>query len=216
MMTMTFGIWRAALFFTAAHVAHEVALATKGVHLGYPPWYFLVGATATAVLGFLDRLWARRATVDVTRFVRMVAYPMLQIGCGVLAAVSGVFVCYAFAYTAATVILVWIYAAAPFGLVQYDPTSPFFLLSRSTLYAGLRASTQLLVRNTPFPPRIGRLVPFGIATSETVGMHLVRSESYAFATGSTDFAVYAVLKSAVFLTLPVLEDFLVETARNTE
>ena len=46
----------------------------------------------------------------------------------------------------------------------------------------------------------------GIATAETAGMWFARSDAYAFAPG-TRTGTYALLKTGVFATVPLLEDW---------
>jgi hypothetical protein len=131
----------------------------------------------------------------------------VQIGCAVVAVVLDVFDVFATAYTFATLILVWIYAIGTLDLVNYDERAQHFLLTRSTSYAVLRASTELLVRRASFPRRVTRCVPFVVASLETGGMFVYRTNSYRFSVRSMEFAVYATLKSVVFLSLPLVEEW---------
>ena len=88
------------------------------------------------------------------------------------------------------------------GLLRYDLRARGFYVTRSTAYAALRALTAAT------PPRgLARLVPLLVATLETVGMaaHGGGAGSYAFATRA-EFASYALLKSGVFVALPLLEE----------
>ena len=85
----------------------------------------------------------------------------MQIVAGVVAGSFGVFRVFATAYTATTLILVWIYGAGMCGLVKYDEREQHFLLSRSTAYAVLRCVTEVFVLRLSLPRRLGRLVPAG-------------------------------------------------------
>lgn len=202
------GLWQLSSGFLAAHIAYECAEVAAGDRSGFPPWWFSAGASLAAVAAFLRTLWAHRS--EWTGFLT-VAFPFLQILCVFLAAVFEVLDVFTLAYASTTVIVVWIYALANVGLVRYDWRYHHFLLTRSTLYAALRATTHLWVRHGGLPCRLGRFVPFLFGSLETVGMWWVGSAAYAFTVHSDTFGEYVALKSVVLVCLPLLEDAALRT-----
>lgn len=191
------------LFFLAAHVAFECAEVGLGRTTGTPLWWFPVFSIAGALSAFL--LVVRHYKSHLTNMKTLFA-PIAQIVCGTAAAAFGVFDAFAVAFTVTPLILVWIYVIGNMGLVLYNEKEQHFFLTRSTFYACIRTSVEVVVRNTSFSRRLGRLVPFGFASCETIGMVCSKTKSYKFDVRSHDFVVYATLKSAVFLCLPLLED----------
>ena len=185
------------LFFLAAQVSHQLVAAL-------PPWYFVVGGSAFAVVA---------AAAEVRPTLRSVRSPILHAaalaGSAALARALDVLDVFALAYTATPLILVWIEVLrrqpGP-PLVLYDPTGFDFVLTRSLSYALLRSGSQVLVLRAGLPLRVALLVPFAFATTETFFMMVwTFEESYAFASNTRNFAVYATLKSAVFTALPLAE-----------
>lgn len=136
-----------------------------------------------------------------------ILYPVLW---GTLASLTGTFAEYATAFACAPLLLYPLSVAhRRGGLLRYDPDTASFVLSRASLYAALRAASRLLQDAPPLHlrPSLARLLPLAAATAETGGMLLwSSSSSYTFSSHSLQFAVYATLKSAVFVTLPVLEE----------
>ena len=114
---------------------------------------------------------------------------------------------YCLAYALCALITACVDLAHARGLVAYDPTTSYFVITRSSLYALLRTLSHVLVREVAvFPIAVEYLVPVGVATLETLGMY-VRTSAYTFSQTSVTFAVYAVVKSGLFLALPVVETY---------
>jgi hypothetical protein len=84
-----------------------------------------------------------------------------------------------------------------------------FVATRSTAYASVSALTHVAV-SRGLPPRVGNLVWLLLATTESVIMFTIRSGSYAFSVRSTSFAVYALIKSALFVTSPLIQSAVLE------
>lgn len=201
--------WLVSLFFVAAHVAFECTKVAEGTEVGTPPWWIPVFASTFAVLAFCRVVFQYRNDFKLEKYNSVLA-PILQIVCGIIAESFGVFDVFAVAFTATTLILIWIYVIGTLGLVEYDEREQHFLLNRSTSYAFLRATTEILVVRASLPRRLGRLFPFAAATLETGGMIYNKSTSYKFPVFSSDFGVYAALKSAIFLSLPLLEEWITD------
>jgi len=168
---------------------------------------FALSAWACAALCFLMVLPAegrRRGWTDLAS--PGVQYVVLGAAASALAGVVRV---YALAYTAASLLLAWIQVAHARGLVRYDPTSARFATTRCALYAAIRAGSYAAAEaaGSEAAHRVALLVPLALATAETllmVGSEGMR-QSYAFGPWSERGAVYALLKSACFLALPVVE-----------
>lgn len=202
--------WQMSLFFVAAHVAYECTLVARAAETNHPLWWFPVLASTSGVLAFCRVIFNHRNEYNCEK-CSSVLFPLMQIVSGVVAGSFGVFRVFATAYTATTLILVWIYGAGMCGLVKYDEREQHFLLSCSTAYAVLRCVTEVFVLHLSLPRRLGRLVPLGVATFETGVMLLSKTEYYRFPVWSFEFTAYATLKSAVFISLPPLEEWLLGT-----
>lgn len=127
---------------------------------------------------------------------------------GGTAAALDVFETFAIAVTVLPLLLLFIHTARARGVVKYDSETPRFVVSRSAAYGLVRCTGALLVRHTALPAKVALLLPLAVSLAETGAMVVCRSRAYAFAVDSVDFAVYAVLKSALFLALPLLEEAL--------
>lgn len=197
-------------FLLTAHVASELA-APHDVRVRLP-YYFLPGGVATAVVAFALFLPPPPGAASLVTLLYGfgIEYP---VGWGVAAWIAGVFDVFAVAFACAPLLLYPLAVAKRCDLVRYDPTTAPFVLSRAACYGGLRAVGVLLVRETSsaIPPAFARLLPLAAASIETLGMSYAGSSgSYTFESSSPMFAMYALLKSAVFVALPVLEDALAQ------
>ena len=188
-------------FFVAAHVGSE---AWRYDTAGPPVPYFWPALAACSVVAFVLAVpltaWYPRAYLSTGAEAVAVALPV--------AWALKVLPEFTLAYVTACFLHYWIQVADAAGLVRYDANRRGYIVTRSTLYGTMRATTAYLVREAGLPLRVARLVPFAVSTVSTVGMALVggRSggESYAF---SPDlFAAYALVKAAVFVALPLLEE----------
>lgn len=199
--------WKVSLFFVGAHVAFECTEVAKKTEVGTPPWWIPVSANAFAVLAFGQVVFRYRNSFTVEKMYHSLFSPILQIVCGIIAESFGVFDVFAVAFTATTLILIWVYVIGILGLVEYNEREEHFFLSRSTSYAFLRTITEILVVRASLPRRLGRLFPFAAATLETGAMIYTNSTAYKFVVFSSEFGVYATLKSVVFLSLPLVEEW---------
>jgi hypothetical protein len=201
-------LWKVSLFFVAAHIAFECTKVAQG-RIGTPPWWIPVFAITFAVSAFCRVVFRYRNDFQLEKYNSVLA-PIVQIVSGITAQSFGVFDVFAVAFTATTLILIWIYVIGTLGLVEYDEREQHFLLNRSTFYAFLRTTTEILVVRASLPRRLGRLFPFAAATLETGGMIYNKATSYKFPVFSSDFGVYAAMKSAIFLSLPLLEEWITD------
>lgn len=117
------------------------------------------------------------------------------------------------AFGAAFVLTLWILAvideAGKREMVMYEHQGVRFFASRCTLYASGRAAAAAATAHLGLPVEAARLAWFWVATAETVGMTISVDGSYSFSVGSKSFAAYALLKSALFLAAPLVEEAVV-------
>lgn len=102
-------------------------------------------------------------------------------------------------------ILVFLRIASDKSLLNYNIESLYFAYSRALTYGNIRALGALLVKYSVVTENVDDLIPFIISTCESIGMFASNSTSYNFSTRSTHFIMYSILKAAVFLSLPILE-----------
>jgi hypothetical protein len=182
-------MWQLVFFFVSAHLAYEAAsdgssfaFAAAGVTTGALVFLYTVRPRVPAAIGFL-------------------------VVSAALARVADVFGTFVVAYACTSLYTVWLHLAR--RMVRYEMCWEF-CVTRACSYASLRAATRFLVESTPFPAKLGRLVPFAVACAETAGMAAVGFDSsYTFARDSHEFAVYTALKLTLFLSVPILEEALV-------
>tara|TARA_B110000046_G_scaffold184516_1_gene223203 strand:- start:2319 stop:2930 length:612 start_codon:yes stop_codon:yes gene_type:complete len=165
------------------HAFWPGALACAGLSYGLAlprgPWRDLWGSGVEAVLVTVPLAWWAR-TLDV----------------------------YALAYVSTAFVLWWIDVAFARGVVTYGPHVRGFVVTRSVLYASLRATSAACVRHAGLAPRVARLVPLLVSSLETGGMVAVGHASYTFGAHTSTFAVYALLKASLFVALPLVEEAL--------
>ena len=99
-------------------------------------------------------------------------------------------------------------------MVRYNLDTLKHTLSSMAIYGIIRAVSAYLV-TVGLPLSVSNVVPFVISALETAGMIANRSKSYAFETRSELFFHYAVFKSAMFLALPHVENFIVAQVKST-
>lgn len=92
------------------------------------------------------------------------------------------------------------------GMVKYNLDSMYHTISSMSLYSIIRATSAYL-ETLGMPSSISNVIPLLIATTETVGMFVKKNESYVFGTRSWSFFHYVAFKSAIFLALPRLENY---------
>ena len=133
---------------------------------------------------------------------------------------------YAFAAVFFTLDLLFDYLAASFSvpiimlmleigshrsILKYDIQTLYFVYSRTTFYATLRCSFKLLISYNVLEAHTVRLFPLIFSLLETTVMYIGRTTAYAFEARSVTFAAYAVVKTGVFLSLPILEEVILAT-----
>ena len=187
----------------SAHVSYVCVSPLSRV----PPVFIASACVATSV-SFL--VYVTSSFAEFGRVLRRtgVAYP---IAFASLSAATGEFGSYSAAYACTPLIFVWIQIAHSRGRVKYDPTTSVFVTTRGAAYALLRSATSAGVswggeEWHPVFVRVDRLLPFAVASAETLVMLCTTfmETSYELDTGGV--TVYALLKSAVFLSLPLLEE----------
>lgn len=114
---------------------------------------------------------------------------------------------YLAAFAVTPLITVWIDIARARGLVCYDSTTSYFLLSRSVAYAVTRTLLHVVVRTAALPESVDYLAIATLSLVESGLMFAYRSTAYSFDYWSSQFATYVCLKTTVFLSLPLLEQF---------
>ena len=119
---------------------------------------------------------------------------------------SGLLLDYLVASFSVPVIMFILEVGSHRGMLNYDIQKIYFVYSRTTFYATLRCLFKLLVVYELLDARIVRLFPLVISFAETVAMYVAKTSAYAFDTRSITFAAYTVVKAAVFLSLPILEE----------
>lgn len=142
--------------------------------------------------------------------------PRDVVDCGVLYVVGfagtaravDAFDVFATAYVTCALLLAFLLVAHARGVVAYPANTASFVLTRSALYAFVRAMGAVVRRAYPdaYTASIDRLVLLGLATVETIGMLVLGQSAYPPA----HIATYALLKTGVFACLPLLEDVLIQ------
>ena len=195
--TVTLGLAIASLWATLAHVSMEVTRLVRGDD-SLPGFSWMtgiaLGAGALAFIGCVEPAvpWAH----------------VLLTAAAVAAFAAGQLSTFTLSFVAAQYILVWIQIAHRSGrFVLYDARTSEFTLTRSTLYASIRAATAFAGARSPiiFPIHARLLVPFALAAAESVGM-LFFGWSGSYEMSYRHFVIYNGIKLAVFLVLPLLEE----------
>ena len=110
------------------------------------------------------------------------------------------------AYACSSFIVLWILLAERMGIVHYKPNTATFVFTRGALYAFIRSVFAYVEQNIEvITVNHIRLVTISIPTIETIGMCIMKDNSYAYDRSSTLPLTYALLKSSLFIFLPILE-----------
>lgn len=169
-----------------------------------------VGVFISGVLSFATVLYPMRVTGRALLSPIGPLYPFYVSVSVLIAWRCGVLLTFTTSFTLTLCIIYIIDLAGRRGLVHYTYERVDFVASRCTTYAIGSAIARLSVTQDALPPRAARLLWFGIATIETAAMLLFKSESYTFSVSSTAFAAYALIKSSMFLVVPILEEVLLD------
>lgn len=169
------------------------------------PVAWMIGASAATSAFTFTLVLPRGPLADVMR----IGFPY-HLVYGALAWILHVFDIYAAAFAFALVILFVLDVSHARGLVTYETRAADFVVSRAALYGALRAGAVAVANASPSnvftSTLLPRLLPTVVGVVETVGMYVLQSTSYTFHPHSLPFAVYAILKTQVFLLLPLAED----------
>lgn len=131
--------------------------------------------------------------------------------CAALAWVGGVFDAYAAAFVCAPLFVYVLVVGHRRGLVCYDPTTVQFVLTRSCMYASLRAVGEFSVRRFGASRAVDRLLPLAVATAETAGMYAFgyrTTHVYTFGAHTPAFAAYTATKWMIMALVPLLDEAL--------
>lgn len=169
-----------------------------------PRWQFAVASIACTALSFASELHTRRILVYVwdTGIPYLVVYACV-------AYTGRVLMEFCVSYATSSLILVWILVARREEIVLYEPDRAAFVFTRCSLYAVLRAVLVLAQQQWDwFTTSRAHLTLLLIPTAETLVMWFGRDASYRYARSRTLGVTYALLKTSVFVTLPVLDEVL--------
>lgn len=176
-----------------------------------PRWEFAVASIASATLSFVFEL----STWRIIGYVwdTGVQFPVVY---ACVAYAGRVLMEFAVSYVTSSLILVWILVASREGMVLYNADRASFVFTRCGLYAALRA---ILVftgqRWVWFTTSRAYLTLLVLPTIETLLMWLGRDQSYRYDRSRTLGATYALLKTSVFVVLPLLDDIIYTHLRTT-
>lgn len=191
------------------YVSNAVALFLLSAYLttlviDRPRWEFAVASIATTTLSFVSELhtWRILSYVWETGIPFPFVYACIAYACRV-------FMEFAVSYVTSSLIILWILVAGREGIVLYNADRAPFVFTRCGLYAALRA---LLVvagqRWEWFTKSRAQLTLLMIPTTETLLMWFGRDSSYRYDRSRTMGVTYALLKTAVFVVLPLLDEFI--------
>ena len=162
------------------------------------------------IMGSVALRWREKARVqwmDYLPFLLMAASSAVTAGVGVLPN-------YVVAFFISPFSVICLYALDDLSLVKYPLRTDRgrFLISRMQVYALLRAALAFCVR-LGLPIAVDRVACAGAGVVETgcmayFGLRTPPYLWYDFPVRSADFAAYAVVKTAVLLSLPLVEEVL--------
>jgi hypothetical protein len=204
-----------AIFFTQStcqmipYVSNAAALFLLSVYAttlvtDRPRWEFAVASIACTALSFASELHTRRILVYAwdTGIPSLVVYVCIAYAGRVLMEFS-------VSYATSSLILVWILVARREGIVLYDPDRASFVFTRCGLYAVLRAALVFTGQHWDwFATSRAHLTLLLIPTAETLIMWFGRDTSYRYDRSRTLGVTYALLKTSVFVILPLLDEVL--------
>ena len=167
-------------------------------------WY-LVPAPAVISLTHVISTDVEWSVVKANR--KMLTCIAILCGSALLAWGGQVLVAFCVAYVSTLLVFVPLFLVK--DKVKYDIDDAYFVISRSTTYASLRAFGTFFAQRGWISAPLVRLLPLLVSTLETAGMYAlgVRA-SYSFSpeNDTTVFFRYAALKAAMFVLVPELEE----------
>ena len=208
MSVLQYGVWGAGLFLLSAYVSYVVQDdSDTGV-----AWGFLLSGLTTSALAFLPLIWP----VRWTDLWRLTALPQ-HVGGIIVACLAREFSAYCVSFAFGFLFTSIITLANDRGYVNYT-AGIGFNVSSASLYALIRITSRVIVRDVASVGRwLSLLLPFFASSLETLAMFAsVENTFYSFRSDSFLFAVYSLLKGSMFLTLPRVEDFLVDNFAHVE
>lgn len=191
------------------HAANAIALVLLSAYAttlvsGRPRWEFAVASIATTTLSFAFEL----RTWRIFHHVWDTGIPFVFI-CGCIAYTGQVLSEFVTSYATSSLILLWILVASREDIVLYNVDRAAFVFTRGALYAILRAVLVFTERNWEwYTASRAHLTLLAIPTCETVFMWIYRDGSYRYDRSRTLGATYALLKTSVFVILPLLDEVL--------
>jgi len=169
-----------------------------------PRWEFAVASIASTTLSFVSELhtWRLPAYVWDTGIPFTVVYACVAFAGRVLME-------FAVSYVTSSLILLWILVAGREGIVLYNADRAPFVFTRCGLYAASRAMLVFTEQHWGwFTTSRAHLTLLVIPTTETLLMLFGRDASYCYDRSRTLGVTYALLKTSIFVTLPLLDDVL--------
>lgn len=186
----------ASIFFACAYLTTLVA--------ERPRVEFIVTTTATAASSFALELNTRALGTHVihTGIPYLIAYAGIAYAGDVLPE-------FCISYATSSLILLWILVAHREQLVLYRTDYAAFVFTRGALYAILRSALVFTRRRWAWlTVSRSHIALLSIPTVETYFMWLCKDVSYKYDHSNTFAWSYALLKTAMFLVVPALDEAL--------
>lgn len=162
---------------------------------------FALSAMGTSTIAFVTEL----ATPHLLRYVWDTGF-MFILMYTLASYAANVITEFLVSYACSSFIILWILLAERMKIVHYQPNTASFVFTRGALYAFIRASFAYIERNVEaITVNHIRLITISIPTIETMGMCVLGDNSYAYDRSHTLPLTYALLKSSIFVFLPILE-----------
>ena len=175
-----------------------------------PVWEFAFASLAITAVSFVLEMDSGRRIVA---YVWKTGVPVL-VFYALVAYAGDVFVEFAISYVTSCLVLLWILLADVEQIVLYESNRAAFVFTRCGLYAILRAAVTFASLHWEWftVPR-AHLAIVLIPTVETIGMWLLGDRSYRYDRSPTLAVTYALLKTSVFVAIPLLDEFLYARTR---
>lgn len=167
-----------------------------------PRWEFAVASISCTALSFAFELHTRH--IPAYLWDTGVPFPIVY---ACVAYAGQVLMEFSVSYVTSSLILVWILMARREEVVLYDPDRASFVFTRCGLYAALRAVLVFTGQRWDwFTASRAHLTLLLIPTLETLIMWCGRDASYRYDRSRTLGVTYALLKTSVFVVLPLLDE----------
>lgn len=167
-------------------------------------WEFAVASISCTALSFASELHTRR--IPAYLWDTGVPFPIVY---ACVAYAGRVLMEFSVSYVTSSLILVWILVAHREEIVLYNPDRASFVFTRCGLYAALRAMLVFTGQRWDwFTTSRAHLTLLLIPTTESLVMWCGRDASYRYDRSRTLGVTYALLKTSVFVVLPLLDEVL--------